>query len=124
MAKDAGDGQENGEQNNTVEMDVEEHEDPNQDTSSEDESANCQAKPLIQEGSVIKTVCVGNLETEQMRVFLQRQRGAHQKSQVPELPKQTGCGDAVHGSKILSRGLSMLSLRYNFFITPFCKGSV
>lgn len=39
----AGDGLENGDQNNTVEMEVEEHEDKNQDMSSEDESENCEA---------------------------------------------------------------------------------
>lgn len=40
MEKDAGDGHQNGDQTNTVEMDVEESEDQNQDISSEDESGN------------------------------------------------------------------------------------
>ncbi|KAK3566327.1 hypothetical protein QTP86_032351 [Hemibagrus guttatus] len=43
LGKDAGDGHENGDQSNTVEMDVEEPEDQNQDMSSEDESGNCEA---------------------------------------------------------------------------------
>lgn len=43
LAKDAGDGPENGEQNNTVEMDVEDHDDQNQGMSSEDESENSEA---------------------------------------------------------------------------------
>ncbi|KAB5567376.1 hypothetical protein PHYPO_G00232060 [Pangasianodon hypophthalmus] len=106
-AKDAGDGHENGDQNNTVEMDVEEHEDQNQDMSSEDERDNCEAvmktKPLIQEKRVIRTLRVGNLETEEMRAFLWQQRDTPQKSQVSELPKLTGCGDKVHSSQTLSR---------------------
>ncbi|XP_053481244.1 torsin-1A-interacting protein 2 isoform X2 [Ictalurus furcatus] len=107
MEKDAEDGHENGDQNNTVEMDAEEHEDQNEDMSSEDESENCEAvmktKPLIQEERVIRTLRVGNLETEEMRAFLRRQSNSHQKSQAPELSKLTGCGDTVHGSQILSR---------------------
>lgn len=43
LGKDAGDGHENGDQSNTVEMDVEEPEDQDQDMSSEDESGNCEA---------------------------------------------------------------------------------
>lgn len=43
MENDAGDGHENGDQDNTVEMDVEEDEDQNQDMSSEDESENYEA---------------------------------------------------------------------------------
>lgn len=43
MGKDGGDRHENGDQNNTVQMDAEESEDQNQDMSSEDESENCKA---------------------------------------------------------------------------------
>ncbi|XP_060786837.1 torsin-1A-interacting protein 1-like [Neoarius graeffei] len=107
MENDAGDGHENGDQDNTVEMDVEEDEDQNQDMSSEDESENCEAvvktKPLIQEEGVIRSLRVGNLETEEMRAFLRQQRDTPQKSHVPQLPKLSECGDAVHGSQILSR---------------------
>lgn len=82
------------------------------------------AKPIIAEDSCIKTLCVGNLETEEMRVFLQRQRIVHQKSQAPELAKQTGYGDAVQGSRILSRGLLMSCLSDTTLCTFLCKANL
>ncbi|XP_058246216.1 torsin-1A-interacting protein 2-like isoform X2 [Hemibagrus wyckioides] len=101
LGKDAGDGHENGDQSNTVEMDVEEPEDQNQDMSSEDESGN--SKPQIQEESIIKAVRVGNLETEEIRAFLQRQRKTNQMSQATKPSKLTGCGETVYGSQNVSR---------------------
>ncbi|KAK2841158.1 hypothetical protein Q7C36_012737 [Tachysurus vachellii] len=106
VEKDAGDGHQNGDQTNMVEMDVEESEDQNQDMSSEDESGNeaaMKTKPPIQEERVIKTLRVENLETEEMKIFLLRQRKTNQKSQATEPSKLTGCGDTVLGSQILSR---------------------
>ncbi|XP_027022445.2 torsin-1A-interacting protein 2 isoform X2 [Tachysurus fulvidraco] len=106
VEKDAGDRHQNGDQTNTVEMDVEESEDQNQDMSSEDESGNeavMKTKPPIQEERVIKTLRVENLETEEMRVFLLRQRKTNQKSQATDPSKLTACGDTVRGSQNLSR---------------------
>ncbi|XP_072537792.1 uncharacterized protein [Salminus brasiliensis] len=77
-AEDAEDGHENGEKNSTVERDTADHVDQDQDMSSEDESESCEAvirnKPLFEEKSIIRTVRVGNLETEELRTFLRNQR--------------------------------------------------
>ncbi|KAF7695402.1 torsin-1A-interacting protein 1 isoform X3 [Silurus meridionalis] len=104
VTKDAEDRPENGDQINTVEMDVEEEEeedaDQNQNMSSEDESENCgegmKTKPVFNEDVVIKTLHVGSQNTEEIRAYLRKQTNKHQKSQVPELPKMSGCGDTVH----------------------------
>ncbi|KAF5901483.1 torsin-1A-interacting protein 2-like isoform X1, partial [Clarias magur] len=107
---DAGDGLENGDQNNTVEMDVEDDEDQNQVMSSEDESENCDAdmktKPLIHEDKIFRTLHVGNLETDEMKTFSQQKRNAHQRSPVSELPKLTKCGVTKSSSQISSKALS------------------
>ncbi|TSN76571.1 Torsin-1A-interacting protein 2 [Bagarius yarrelli] len=101
MEKGAEDEHENGDPNNTVEMDVEEPEDQTQDMSSEDEIEN--SKPPIQEKKVNRPLRLVNLETDEKSTFLLQRRKTHQKSQKPESSERTDGGDAVKRSQNFSR---------------------
>ncbi|XP_049341893.1 torsin-1A-interacting protein 1 [Astyanax mexicanus] len=86
-AEDAENGHENGEKDAMVEADMADHSDQDQDMNSEDESEGIgdivvKKKPLFVEKSVIRTIRVGNLETEEIKTFLMNQR-IQERSKTP-----------------------------------------
>ncbi|KAI4902169.1 hypothetical protein NFI96_030350, partial [Prochilodus magdalenae] len=108
--EDAEDRYENGDKDMTVEMDAAEQTDEDQDMSSEDEGESLEAvvktKPVIEEKSIIRTVRVGNLETEELRTFLRRQRMQEHHSKPP---KVIGGQDMASGSQTSSAESSRTS---------------
>ncbi|XP_036435121.1 torsin-1A-interacting protein 1 isoform X2 [Colossoma macropomum] len=109
VGEGAENGHENGDESMTVEMDAAGHTDQEQDMSSEDERESCEAtmrKPVIEEQSIIRTVRVGNLETEEMKTFLWSQRMQEHR---PKPPKVIGGQDTTSGSQTLSKETSRTS---------------
>ncbi|XP_017576803.1 torsin-1A-interacting protein 1 isoform X2 [Pygocentrus nattereri] len=103
VGEGAENGHENGDESMTVEMDAAGHPDQEQDMNSEDERESCEAtvrKPVIEEKSIIRTVRVGNLETEEMKTFLRSQR-MQEHRQKP--PKVIGGPDTASGSQTTSK---------------------
>ncbi|KAL6458973.1 hypothetical protein MHYP_G00324450 [Metynnis hypsauchen] len=110
VGEGAENGHENGDESMTVEMDAAGHTDQEQDMSSEDEREGCEAtvrtEPVIEEKSIIRTVRVGNLETEEMKTFLRSQRMQEHR---PKPPKVTGGPDTACGSQTISKEPSRTS---------------
>ncbi|XP_066500331.1 torsin-1A-interacting protein 2-like isoform X2 [Hoplias malabaricus] len=98
----SGDGLKN-EEENMVEMDVAAHVEKDQEMSSEDESKSFEFVRQIEESSVIRTLKVGNLETEEMKTFLRMQE------HCPKLPKVIEGQNMASDSQSSSKGSSKTS---------------